>query len=131
MACLTGIACKVCSMSTILCAVGKSQIVRCWNATEIQFREFNQNFHYVSDQFALGLGVLTFSGFLLEGFSVCVSSGFAAVVVVSLVPELGKIGRFVTNAGSGKLLMIPIITLPIPAPLLPSGLLSSVSPRVT
>lgn len=113
-------------MSTILCVVGKSQTVQCLNATEIQFREFNHNLHFVSDQFAWGLGVLTFSG-----LSVAVSSGFEAVVVVSLVPELGKNGRFVMNCGSGKLLMAPRITLPNPPPLPPIDLLSSVSLRVT
>ena len=47
---MTGITCKVCSMSTILRVVGKSQTVHCLNATEIQFREFNHNLHSVSDQ---------------------------------------------------------------------------------
>ena len=107
----------------------------CLIATEIQLGEFNQNMHSVSDQFPLGLGVLTFSGFLLEGFSVGFSSGFSAVVVVPLVPEPGKNGKLFEMNGGGfgncKLLMIPRITLPIPLPLPPSGLLPSVSLRVT
>lgn len=123
---MTGITCKVCSRSTILCVVGKLQTVQCLNATEREFREFNYNLHYVSDQFAWGLGVLTFSG-----FSVAVSSGFEAAVVVSLVPKLGRNGKFETKGGRGKLLMAPRITLKIPPSLPLLDLLSSVSLRVT
>lgn len=73
------------------------------------------------------MDILTFSGVSETGLL----SGASSVALVSLVPEPGINGRFEMNSGTGRLLKIPRMALPIPPALPPSGFLSSVSLRVT